>query len=155
MPAERDMESVLDIRYNDFDADAFISLWNAVWDGAPAKEQVQLALEHSIFRVGIYDGDRIVAMARMIGDLGLCYYIKDVIVHPDYQGRGLGNLLMTHLLRFIGEHGVQGTEIAVELCAMPDKMPFYAKHGFAANEAQRMRRMLRAGTYKPCSEEHI
>lgn len=155
MPAERDMESVLDIRYNDFDADAFISLWNAVWDGAPAKEQVQLALEHSIFRVGVYDGDRIVAMARMIGDLGLCYYIKDVIVHPDYQGRGLGNLLMTHLLRFIGEHGVQGTEIAVELCAMPDKMPFYAKHGFAANEAQRMRRMLRAGTYKPRSEEHI
>ena len=94
-------------------------------------------------------------MARMIGDLGLCYYIKDVIVHPDYQGRGLGNLLMTHLLRFIGEHGVPGTEIAVELCAMPDKMPFYAKHGFAANEAQRMRRMLCAGTYKPRSEEHI
>ena len=155
MPAERDMESVLDIRYNDFDADAFISLWNEVWDGAPAKEQVQLALEHSIFRVGVYDGDRIVAMARMIGDLGLCYYIKDVIVHPDYQGRGLGNLLMTHLLRFIGEHGVQGTEIAVELCAMPDKMPFYAKHGFAANEAQRMRRMLRAGTYKPRSEEQL
>ena len=155
MPAERDMKSDLDIRYNDFDADAFISLWNAVWDGAPAKEQVQLALEHSIFRVGIYDGDRIVAMARMIGDLGLCYYIKDVIVHPDYQGRGLGNVLMTHLLRFIGEHGVQGTEIAVELCAMPDKMPFYAKHGFAANEAQRMRRMLRAGTYKLRSEEQL
>lgn len=155
MPAERDMESVLDIRYNDFDADAFISLWNAVWDGAPAKEQVQLALEHSIFRVGIYDGDRLVGMARMIGDFGLCFYIKDVIVHPDYQGRGLGNLLMTHLLRFIDEHGVTGTEIAVELCAMPDKMPFYAKHGFAANEAQRMRRMLRAGTYKPRSEEHI
>ncbi len=155
MPAERDMKSALDIRYNDFDADAFISLWNAVWDGAPAKEQVQLALEHSIFRVGVYDGDRIVAMARMIGDLGLCFYIKDVIVHPDYQGRGRGNLLMTHLLRFIDENGVPGTEIAVELCAMPDKMPFYAKHGFAANEAQRMRRMLRAGTYKPRSEEHI
>ena len=155
MPAERDMKSDLDIRYNDFDADAFISLWNAVWDGAPAKEQVQLALEHSIFRVGVYDGDRIVAMARMIGDFGLCYYIKDVIVHPDYQGRGLGNVLLTHLLRFIDENGVPGKEIAVELCAMPDKMPFYAKHGFAANEAQRMRRMLLAGTYKLRSEEHI
>lgn len=155
MPAERDMKSLLDIRYNDFDADAFISLWNAVWDGAPSREQTALALEHSVFRVGIYDGDRIVAMARMIGDFGLCYYIKDVIVHPDYQGRGLGNLLMTHLLRFIDEHGVPGTEIAVELCAMPDKMPFYAKHGFKANEAQRMRRMLRAGTYKPRSEEQL
>ena len=149
MPAEQDMKSDFDIRYNDFDADAFISLWNAVWDGAPSREQTVLALEHSIFRVGIYDGDRLVGMARMIGDLGLCYYIKDVIVHPDYQGRGLGNVLLTHLLRFIDENGVPGKEIAVELCAMPDKMPFYAKHGFQSNEAQRMRLMLCPGTYKP------
>ena len=141
MPAERDMKSDLDIRYNDFDADAFISLWNAVWDGAPAKEQVQLALEHSIFRVGVYDGDRIVAMARMIGDLGLCYYIKDVIVLPDYQRRGVGTMLMNELLGFVRAHGVPDTEIFVELCAMPDKIPFYETFGFRANEAQRLRLM--------------
>ena len=145
----------LQIRHNELTAAEFCALWKAVWDGCPAKEQVDLALRNSVFRVGIYDGESIVGMARMIGDLGLCYYIKDVIVHPDYQGRGLGNVLLTHLLRFIDENGVPGKEIAVELCAMPDKMPFYAKHGFAANEAQRMRRMLRAGTYKPRSEEHI
>ena len=126
-----------------FTAEEFCSLWRSVWDGCPTKEQVQLALEHSIFRVGVYDGGRLVGMARMIGDLGMCYYIKDVIVHPDYQGRGIGRMLIESLLGFIRKSGVSGTEIAVELCAMPDKMPFYAQFGFAANEAQRMRLFCR------------
>ena len=134
----------MEIRENEFDADAFMLLWNAVWDGCPSREQVTAALAHSIYRAAVYDGDRIVGMARMIGDLGMCYYIKDVIVHPDYQGRGVGRMLIETMLTFIRTHGVPGTDIAVELCAMPDKMPFYAKFGFAANEAQRMRLMCRA-----------
>ena len=131
------------VRYNEFGADAFISLWESVWDGAPSREQVSLALEHSIFRVGIYDGEKIIAMARMIGDCGLCYYIKDVVVRPEYQGRGIGRMLMEALLRFIRENGIPGTDVAVELCAMPEKMPFYEKFGFRHNEAQRQRLMLR------------
>ena len=135
----------LTIRENVLTADEFLRLWNAVWSGAPTHEQAELALANSVYRVSIYDGSKIVAAARMIGDLGMCYYIKDVIVLPEYQGRGIGRMLMNALLNFIRKHGVSGTDIAVELCALPDKMPFYAKFGFAANEAQRMRRMLRAG----------
>ena len=142
MPAERDMKSDLDIRYNDFDADAFISLWNAVWDGAPSREQTALALEHSVFRVGIYDGDRLVGMARMIGDFGLCYYIKDVIVHPDYQGQGIGRMLIEEIQRYIEKNGIPGTDIFTELAAVPDKAPFYGKFGFTANEAVRLRKMI-------------
>ena len=81
---------MLEIRHNDFDADAFVSLWSSVWDGCPSREQAALAIENSIDRVGVYDGSKIVAVARMIGDRGMCYYIKDVIVHPAYQGRDAG-----------------------------------------------------------------
>lgn len=135
----------LTVKENSLNADEFIALWNAVWDGAPAREQVTLALENSVYRIGIYDGRKIVAMARMIGDRGLCYYIKDVIVRQEYQAQGVGRILLETLLDFIRKNGVPGTDIAVELCAMPDKMPFYGKFGFTANEAQRMRIMLRAG----------
>ena len=31
--------------------------------------------------------------------------------------------------------------IFIEICAMPDKIPFYEKFGFTANEAQRLRIM--------------
>ena len=135
----------LTVKQNSFTAAEFCTLWNSVWDGCPSAGQVELALRNSVFRAGIYDGEKLVGMARMIGDLGLCYYIKDVIVLPEYQGRGIGRMLMNALLGFIRENGVPGTEIAAELCAMPDKMPFYAQFGFEANEAQRMRIMLRAG----------
>ena len=130
------------VRHNTLTAEEFIYLWNSVWDGAPSPEQTALAMERSLFRVSVYDGDNIIAMARMIGDLGLNYYIKDVIVHPDYQKMGAGRLLMDELMSFVKSNGVPGTAITVELCAMPDKMPFYEQFGFSANEAQRLRKFV-------------
>ena len=132
----------LTIKHNKLTAEEFIYLWESVWDSAPAVEQVQLAMENSVFRVSVYDGEEAVAMARMIGDMGLCYYIKDVVVHPDYQKQGIGRGLINELLDFIKSNGISGTQIFVELCAMPDKIPFYEKFGFSANEAQRLRIML-------------
>ena len=133
--------SDLVIKYNTFSAEEFVFLWESVWGQGPSIEQTRLAMENTLFRVSIYDGERIVAMARAIGDKGLCYYIKDVIVLPEYQGKGLGRMLINELLSFINENGVPETNIFVELCAMPDKIPFYEKFGFSANEAQRLRIM--------------
>ena len=133
----------LTIKHNELTAEEFIFLWESVWGGVPTLEQTRLAMEHTLFRVSVYDGERVVAMARMIGDMGLCYYIKDVVVRPEYQKRGIGRLLIDELLKFIKENGVIGTDIFVELCAMPDKIPFYEKFGFSANEAQRLRKMYR------------
>ena len=78
-------------------------------------------------------------MARMIGDRGLDYYIKDVIVRPEYQHQGIGRLMVNELLKFINDNGIKGTNIVVELCAVPDKIPFYEKFGFESNEAQRLK----------------
>ena len=129
------------IKHNKLTAEEFIFLWETVWGDGPSLEQTRLAMEHTLFRVSIYDGNEIVAMARMIGDMGLDYYIKDVVVKPEYQGKGIGRLLINELLKFIKENGVKNTEIFVELCAMPDKIPFYKKFGFNANEAQRLKMM--------------
>ena len=137
-----DMENTeLIVKYNELTAEEFILLWETVWGNGPSLEQTRLAMEHTLFRVSVFDGDKIVAMARMNGDMGLDYYIKDVIVRPEYQGRGIGRMLIDELLKFISENGVKGTDIFVELCAMPDKIPFYEKFGFSANEAQRLRMM--------------
>ena len=129
------------VRYNDLTAPQFIELWESVWGDGPTPEQTALAMEHTLFRVSVFDGDRIVAMARMIGDLGLDYYIKDVVVRPEYQRQGLGKLLIQELLTFVRQNGISDTDIFVELCAMPDKIPFYKRFGFSANEAQRLKQM--------------
>ena len=127
------------IKHNELTAEEFILLWETVWGQGPSLEQTRLAMEHTLFRVSVFDGNQIVGMARVIGDMGLDYYIKDVIVRPEYQKRGIGRMMINEILQFINDHGVEGTDIFVELCAMPDKIPFYGKFGFSANEAQRLR----------------
>lgn len=131
----------LTIKYNELTAEEFIFLWEAVWGDGPSLEQTELAMKHTLFRVSIYDKDKIIAMARMIGDMGLNYYIKDVVVKPEYQKKGIGKMLINELMKYIGGNGVKDTNIFVELCAMPDKISFYEQFGFDANEAQRLKIM--------------
>lgn len=134
----------LTVKRNELTSEEFIALWKTVWDGAPTYEQTKLALEHTLFRVSVFDNEKIVAMARVIGDMGLNYYIKDVVVRPEYQKKGIGRTLINEILKYVGENGVSGTDIFVELCAVPDKIPFYEKLGFKSNEAQRLYLFQRA-----------
>ena len=135
----------LTIKYNELTAEQFIDLWESVWDSAPSPEQARLAMEHTLCRVSIWDGGRIVAMARMIGDMGLCYYIKDVVVRPEYQRKGIGTMLIDALMQFVNDNGVKGTDIFVELCAAPENVPFYKALGFDANEEQRLKKFHHVG----------
>ena len=88
----------LNIKHNELTAEEFILLWESVWGKGPSPEQTQLAMEHTLFRVSVFDGSTIIAMARVIGDLGLDYYIKDVVVRPEYQGQGIGRLMIGEIL---------------------------------------------------------
>ena len=67
----------LKIKYNELTAEQFIELWETVWGDGPTLEQTELAMKHTLFRVSIWDDDKIVAMARMNGDMGLNYYMID------------------------------------------------------------------------------
>lgn len=127
------------IKHNELTAEQFIELWETVWGDGPSLKQTELALKNTIFRISVWDEDKLVAMARMLGDMGLDYYIKDVVVRPEYQHQGIGRMMINELMNFINDNGVKGTEIFVELCAVPDKIPFYQKFGFESNEAQRLR----------------
>ena len=99
------------LKRNELSAEEFIELWETVWGQGPSPEQTRLAMEHTLFRVSLFDGDKIVAMARVIGDMGLDYYIKDVIVRPEYQRKGIGRRMMEEIFQFINDHGIEGTEI--------------------------------------------
>ena len=130
------------IKYNELSAEDYIYLWNSVWTDTPTYEQVKLAMQNTLFRVSIYDKDKLIAMARMIGDKGLDYYIKDVVVIPEYQSKGVGRILINELLNYINDNGIADTKIFVELCAMPGVIDFYKKFGFDSNEAQRLKMMI-------------
>ena len=129
----------LRVKRNVLTAPEFILLWRSVWSDPPTLSQTQLAIENSIYTLSVYDGEKVVAMGRMIGDKGLCYYIKDVIVRPEYQKKGIGKMIVGDMLRFVRKNGIEGTDVFVELCAMPDVAPFYEKLGFSSNGGLRLK----------------
>ncbi|MGN1104491.1 MAG: GNAT family N-acetyltransferase [Candidatus Coproplasma sp.] len=126
------------VKRNQLTAEEFIELWQTVWGNGPTLEQTELAMQNTLFRVSVYDGERVVAMARLIGDLGLCCYIKDVIVRPEYQKLGLGRLLINEIKCFVKSQGVKSTAVFIEVCARSGKEEFYKKLGFENNDGQSM-----------------
>lgn len=131
------------IKYNKLTAEQFIELWGSVGGKVPTLEQTKVAMNNTLFRISVWDGDKVIAMARMHGDMGLDYYIKDVVVRPEYQRKGIGRMMIDELFKFINDNGVKGTSIFVELAALPDKIPFYKKFGFDENPARRLKQYRR------------
>jgi len=87
-------------------------------------------LEHSAFIVCVRDGERAIGTARIITDYGYTVYIADVIVHPDYQGNGIGREIMSRIMAYIDENIAPGQEKLIALMAAKDKEGFYEKFGF-------------------------
>ena len=69
-----------------------------------------------------------VGMARIVGDGGSFFEVVDMAVHPDHQGKGLGDLLMRALMAWI-ETNVPATAY-VSLIAADGKAAFYERYGF-------------------------
>ena len=92
-------------------------------------EQTRRALEHSLLDITVWDESKPIAMGRIIGD-GLYDTIVDVIVHPKYQGQGIGQTIMEKLLTYAEENTPEGGRTSVQLIAEKGKEAFYQKLGF-------------------------
>ncbi|WP_342669977.1 GNAT family N-acetyltransferase [Domibacillus iocasae] len=69
---------------------------------------------------------KLIAFGYVCG-MGLQHgYMEDILVHPDFQGKGMGKMLVKHLLE---EAGLFGVEI-VTLTFENEKASFYKKCGF-------------------------
>ena len=57
-------------------------------------------------------------------------YITDVIVNPDFQGKGMGKQLLDKTLEYLKYQSMENVTLACSLYANPDKEAFYEKFGF-------------------------
>lgn len=69
---------------------------------------------------------RIVGMARVISDGFSDAYIQDVVVLPDYRGRGVGKELVKRLTQFCRDRNISW----IGLIAEPGTQAVYEKLGF-------------------------
>ena len=118
------------VQINELSPDLYLCLYRSVgWD-APGLDQIEKALEGSLATFCAYDGDTPVGMARLIGDGGMSFYIKDFAVLPDYQGQGVGRALMNAMESWIEKQLKPGWAVSLELISSKGRESFYAKFGF-------------------------
>ncbi|HDY72519.1 MAG TPA: N-acetyltransferase [Nitrospirae bacterium] len=110
----------------------YLYLRNKVGWGDKEKEVTEKALNSSLYSVVAIESDQVIGMGRIIGDGGLYYYIQDLIVHPDYQNKGIGKRLMKELMNYIDEHAASGSFIG--LMSATGYYRFYESFGFKARD---------------------
>ena len=89
----------------------------------PAKQE--RTSRNSFVVCSAYDGDKLVGYGRGVSDGEMQSLIADLVVLPEYQGRGVGALLMNGLMaKLPTDPGV------VLMYVVPGKEGFYKKHGF-------------------------
>jgi len=91
-------------------------------------EAVELGLPRSLFATTIRDGDKLIAMARVVGDGGCNFEVVDVAVHPDYQRQGLGIRVMKAVMAFIEQNAPDTAYVS--LIADHHSPALYSKFGF-------------------------
>ncbi len=99
------------------------------WD-VPPRDQLRLALEHSLLTVTALEDGIPVGMARLCGDGFLTYYLEDVAILPDYQGRHIGRRMIEDILTFIRSREHFGWKVRLELISANGKEQFYERMGF-------------------------
>lgn len=105
--------------------ESVLELYRAVgWSSAEKPDQLHQGLQNSHALITAWDGERLVGLANAISDGYLVVYYPHVVVHPDYQRRGIGRELMARLMqRYEGfhQHSVLADNNAVS---------FYERCGF-------------------------
>lgn len=109
-------------------AQEFLNLRAAVGWPESDEESTRTALLNSLCSVVAEENEAVIGFGRVIGDGGLYFYVQDVIVHPDHQGKGVGTALMAALLDFIGSAARRGAFIG--LMAASGRSAFYERFGF-------------------------
>lgn len=102
------------------------------WSRRPLRK-VKKAIEHSFLVATMWQvrgtQKRLIGFARATSDHAFNATIWDVVVHPDFQAKGLGKALMKYVLKKLRSEEISN----VTLFADPHVVDFYGTMGFVAD----------------------
>ena len=104
------------------------------WDRVDV-EATETGLGNALFSVCVVYRDQVVGCGRIVGDGGIYFYIQDIIVLPEFQGRGLGRRVMDAVMDYLCSHAHPNAFIG--LMAAKGVSGFYEKYGFAERPPDR------------------
>nr|YP_009399012.1 hypothetical protein [Taenioma perpusillum]ARW68409.1 hypothetical protein [Taenioma perpusillum] len=99
------------------------------WVRRPIKK-VKIAIDHSFLIVYLfyYNNNKrtIIGFARATSDSAFNATIWDVVIHPNFQKKGLGKILMQQIIKYLRYHDIS----TITLFADPQVVTFYKHLGF-------------------------
>lgn len=103
------------------------------WSSADKPKELHNALINSHSLVSAWNGDHLIGLGNAISDGYLVVYYPHLLIHPDYQGKGIGKMIMDKMQEKYGHFHMQ------MLTADGKAIDFYQKLGFVrAGETEPM-----------------
>lgn len=87
-------------------------------------EHARKALQNGLINVSaIYNGE-------LVGDGAMYWYLQEIIVLPEFQGKGIGTMIVNHLVDYAKVSSTTGKFTTIGGVSAKGKEPFYEKMGF-------------------------
>ena len=94
-------------------------------------EEAAAGINNSYMVLCARDNGRAVGVMRLLWDEGYIAFLSDVMVDPEYQGRGIGKVLIESSIQKIKNDIKPGYKVKLNLMAAKGKEAFYEKFGFS------------------------
>ena len=99
------------------------------WARTRTQAGIRKMLDHTDYIFSAWEGDQLVAFTRVLTDRTYRATLWDVVVHPDYQKSGVGELLLQHILSHPDLVSVERFWLNTR-----DKFRFFEKFGFTRSD---------------------
>lgn len=108
----------------------FLEVIESVGFKTYSKDQVEKALNNTMYMVKAMVDGKIAGIGRVVGDYSVVCCLSDICVKPEYQGKGIGLKIVTKLKEMIEDGVKEGEKIQIELTPTAGNEAFYQKAGF-------------------------
>ena len=98
------------------------------WNDIPY-DLVSKAIAGSMINVSVFDEDKCIGIGRIVGDNALKGMLTDIMVLGEYQGKGVGKLIVTTLIAKLTDSVLEGNCFQLEASPTANNREFYIKCG--------------------------
>ena len=110
--------------------DEFLEVIESVGFKTYSNEQVNKALNNTMYMVKATVDGKLAGMGRVVGDYSIVCMLSDICVKPEFQGKGIGLKIVNELKRLIEDGVKEGEKLQIELTPTAGNEEFYKKAGF-------------------------
>ena len=116
------------IQYNINTADFINIRRNVGWNDIPY-QLVEKAINNSMINISVFYKKQCIGIGRIVGDNVLKGMLTDIMVLKEYQGKGVGKLILTSLINKLNNMIKEGECFQLEASPTANNREFYIKCG--------------------------